>query len=95
MVESLLSYLGCPLAGSSLDQSLLPVLEVTLVVAMAAMLLGISIAERVVRSKGSAGLQAGCRLHDWIRLDDGHFICLQCSYQAGSSRQPGVVPRRS
>lgn len=29
--------------------------------------------------------QSVCRLHDWLRLDDGGFVCLRCSYRAGSS----------
>ena len=79
-----------------MDQSLLPVLVASLLGAIAALACGLGLAERLVRSKGSrTDLQVACRLHEWMRLEDGRFVCLQCSYQAGSSRQFADLPRGS
>jgi hypothetical protein len=95
MVESLTAWLHLfdSVTAAPLDERLLPALVGVLVLGVVAVFGGVWIAKRLrgpVRGATDSGRtgedpQAACRLHEWIRMDDGDFVCLRCSYRAGSS----------
>ncbi len=90
MVESVSSCLVSLCAAATLPtpEGVLPALCVTLVLGVVAVGIGLWIGSLLARPrKGSRTepLQAVCLLHDWLHLDDGSFVCLQCSFRAGSS----------
>ncbi len=90
-------YLTCS-SVTATQQSLLPVLVMAAAFAALAICGGVWVARRLTSSAGSSqtgsedGLGA-CRLHDWLRLDNGVFICLRCSYTAGSRLEPAGIRR--
>ena len=78
-----------------LHEGVLPVLRVALLLGASAVGIGLWIASRLARPWRASPAdhpQTACLLHDWLRLDDGGFVCLRCSYRAGSSL--ASVPRR-
>ena len=82
-LDSLRGAGALPLQGA-----VLPVLCVAFALGVFTVGTGLWIASLLARPwKGSRAEdpQAACRLHDWLRLDDGGFVCLQCSYRAGFS----------
>ena len=96
MAESLTAWLHLfdSFTTAPLDERLLLALVGVLVLGVVAICGGIWIAKRLrgpvrgATDPGSTGEdpQAPCRLHEWIRMDDEGFVCLRCSYRAGSSR---------
>jgi hypothetical protein len=97
VLELLMLVLGIPhaLDAAALDESLLPVVRVALVFALSAVTGGAWLARALTRSRRSGASkdpQTACHLHDWIRMDDGGFVCLRCSYRAGSSRPAAHDP---
>ena len=85
-------YLTCT-AVTAADESLLPVLMVVVALTASAVLAGLGLARRLTSSAGavrtgSADDSGACRLHDWLRLDNGVFVCLRCNYTAGSRLEP-------
>jgi hypothetical protein len=90
MVEFLVMGLQAPYALSiaPLDDSVAPAVRVALLFGLFAVSGGFWIAKRLTRSWRSAPSEdprAACRLHDWLQMDDGRFVCLRCNYRAGSS----------
>lgn len=66
------------------EQGLVPVFEALFLFASVAIGLGVWLARRAARSLGAGGQGTPCRRHDWVRLDDGRFLCARCDYRAGS-----------
>ena len=95
MHEILRAAFGVPhvVGTAALDESLLPVVRVAIVLVMSAVTGGAWIGRALTRSRHAADLQAACRLHDWLPMDDGGFLCLRCSYRAGSSLPAARRPR--
>jgi hypothetical protein len=90
MLDSVSCYLASLFGAGSLplDDGPLSALGVACVVSIVAIGVGLGIAARLARRRpGSpaAHPQTPCRLHEWLQLDDGGFVCVQCSYRAGSS----------
>ncbi len=70
-----------------LDQALGPVIEAVLVFGSLAIGAGVCIARLLTRKaagKSNEDVLSQCRRHDWLRMDDGGYVCLRCSYRAGS-----------
>jgi hypothetical protein len=90
MLESV-SFCLVSLCGAGtlpLQEAVLPVLRVAIVLGGSAVGAGLWIASRLARPRvGSPAeqAQATCQLHDWLQLEDGGFVCLQCNYRAGAS----------
>ena len=92
MLDPALHYFGLHFARAlPLDESLLPLLRIALPLVLSVVSGGVW-AARLLAGRGGAHLQAGCRRHDWMRVE-GRFICLRCSYEAGSSRVMGARRR--
>lgn len=90
MIELLTMGFFAPhtLGAVRLDDSVEPVVRMALLFGLSAMAGGFWIGKRLTRSWRTAGSEdprAACRLHDWLQIDDGGFVCLRCSYRAGSS----------
>ena len=66
------------------EQGLAPVLEAIFLFASVAIGLGVWIARRAARTLRTGAQDAPCRRHEWVRLDDGGFLCARCDYRAGS-----------
>jgi hypothetical protein len=87
---------ACDLGAAPLDESLLPVLQVVMIFGISVVSGGVWLAASLTRSRRASkssgapceDLQAACRQHDWLRMDDGGFVCLRCSYRAGASLPP-------
>ena len=81
-------YAPHALSVAPLDDSVAPAVRMALLFGFFAVSSGFWIAKRLTRSWRSAAghdPRAACRLHDWLQMDDGGFVCLRCSYRAGSS----------
>ncbi len=73
--------------GGSYDQALKPVLEAVVVLGSLAIGLGVCVARSLTRRMvGIIGEDAAarCRRHDWLRSDNGGYVCVRCNYRAGS-----------
>lgn len=71
-----------------LNESVLPALHVALALGASAVGIGVwlaSLLARPWRASPTDHPQSVCTLHDWLRLDDGGFVCLRCGYRAGAS----------
>ncbi len=82
--------LGIPQAvgAAGLDDSLLPVVRLAILLTISAVAGGAWIGRALTRSWRSTpgeDPRAACRLHDWLPMDDGEFVCLRCGHLAGSS----------
>ena len=70
-----------------LEQGLAPVIEAVVVMGSLTIGIGVWIARALTRSGGTRadGEQpfSPCRRHDWLRVDDGGYVCVRCSYRAG------------
>jgi hypothetical protein len=90
MLESV-SFCLVSLCGAGtlpLQEAVLPVLRVVIVLGGSAVGAGLWMASRLARPRVGSPTehpQAACQLHDWLQLEDGGFVCLQCNYRAGSS----------
>lgn len=81
-------YMSHTLGTARLDDSVEPAVRMALLVGLCAIAGGFWIGKRLTRSWRSAASEdprVPCRLHDWLQVDDGGFVCLRCSYRAGSS----------
>jgi hypothetical protein len=92
------AYLTCA-AVTATDERLLPVLLVVAAFTVSAVLAGLWLARRLTSPVGSGRIGSGddfgaCRLHDWLRLDNGVFICLRCNHTAGSRLEPAGIRER-
>ncbi len=99
MLDPLLGCISLSCAAvTATDESLAPVLVIAVAFAASTILAGVWLARRLTRAAGSVKTDSAddfgvCRLHDWLRLDNGVFICLRCSYTAGSRLEPAGIRR--
>jgi hypothetical protein len=70
-----------------LEEGLAPVIEAILLLGSLAIGIGVCIARSLTRTtaaKAGEDLLAPCRRHDWLPNDEGGYVCVRCSYRAGS-----------
>ncbi len=90
MAESIFTFLVSlrSIGTIPLYEGVLAALEAAVVLGICSVGAGLwigSLLTRPWRASPTEDPRAACRVHDWLRLDDGSFVCLRCNYRAGSS----------